>query len=284
MKSLRELYGRGRALLRGLPGTDPALESRLLLQAASGIGPAAFWSSPEAGVPGAVERRFLALIARRRARFPLAYILGEREFWSLSFAVTPAVLVPRPETELLVEKALAFAPRGKAALIVEIGTGSGAVAVALARELPDARIVATDISRRALAVARANAARHGARVEFAATDLLRGLTDRFGPAGADLVVSNPPYVAEGEWPSLPPEVRREPKRALVAGPTGLEFTRRLISGAAGLLRPGGRLLFETGRGRARASLRLFDAAWDEKQAFKDLRGIDRVVAARKRAG
>jgi release factor glutamine methyltransferase len=226
----------------------------------------------------------LALIARRRARYPLSYILGEREFWSLAFAVTPAVLVPRPETELLVEKAAAFAPRGRKAVIVEIGTGSGAVAVALARELPGARIVATDVSRRALAVARANAARHRARVDFVTADLFRGLSGHIGPAGADIVLSNPPYVAEAEWPSLPPEVRREPKKALVAGPTGLEFIVRLISGAARLLKPGGRLLFEVGRGQARASLRLFDAGWDKPEAFKDLRGINRVVSARKKAG
>ena len=284
MRSLRELHGRGRVLLRRFPGTDPGLESRLLLQAASGVAPAAFWASPEAGVPAAVERRFLALVARRRAGCPLAYILGEREFWSLAFVVTPAVLVPRPETELLVEAALAFAPRGGAAVIVEIGTGSGAVAVALARELPRARIVATDISRKALAVARANAARHGARVEFVAADLFRGLAGHLGPDGADLIVSNPPYVAEGEWPSLPPDVRREPRRALVAGPTGLEFIRRLVAGAAHLLKPGGRLLVETGRGQARASMGFFDDAWDERRTLKDLRGIARVIGARKRAG
>jgi len=283
LRTLRELHGRGRALLGGPPVADPALESRLLLQAAAGLDAEAFWTSPDSPVPHAAERAFLALVARRRSGRPLAYLLGAREFWSLAFAVTPAVLVPRPETELLVETALAVLPRGGEPVILEIGTGSGAVAVALAKERPGARIVATDVSRRALAVARANAARHRVRVEFVAADLYRGLPPLLAPGGADLIVSNPPYVADGDWAALPPDVRREPRRALAAGPTGLEFIRRLVAGAGPLLAPGGRLLFEVGRGQARAALRLFGGGWDEARSFKDLRGIARVVAARKRA-
>jgi release factor glutamine methyltransferase len=282
LSTLRALHARGRDLLRGLPGANPALEARLLLQAAAGLDAAAFFAFPDAPVSAAAERRYLALAARRRARAPLAYLLGEREFWSLGFAVTPAVLVPRPETELLVETALAFAPR-TGGTIVEIGTGSGAVAVALAAERPGARIIATDVSRRALAVARANAVRHGARVELVAADLFRGLAPRIGPRGADLIVSNPPYVAASEWPALAAEVRREPRRALVAGPTGLEVVARLIAGAGPLLAPGGRLLIEVGRGQARRALALFGTDWEDKAAFKDLRRIDRVVGARKRA-
>ena len=282
MSTLRALHARGRDLFRGLPGADPALESRLLLQAAAGLDAPAFFASPEAPVSRAVERRFEALAARRLSRVPLAYLLGEREFWSLAFAVTPAVLIPRPETELLVETALALAPR-TGGTIVEIGTGSGAVAVALARELPGARIVATDISRRALAVARANAARHGVRVEFVEADLFRGLGRRVAPGGADLVISNPPYVAASEWPELALEVRREPRRALVAGPTGLEIIVRLIGGAGPFLRSGGHLLVETGRGQARRAQALFGADWEGKAAFKDLRGICRVVGARRGA-
>jgi release factor glutamine methyltransferase len=283
LSSVRELAARGRDLLRGLPRTDPALESRLLLQKAAGLDEVRFWARPESAVALPARRAFLALVRRRRAGVPLAYLTGEREFWSLPFAVAPGVLIPRPETELLVEKALEFAPRG-GSVIVEIGTGSGAVAVALAKELPRARVVAADVSRRALAVARENAARHGAAVTFAASNLFRGLTRLMPAEGADLIVSNPPYVAEAEWPGLPPEVRREPRKALVAGPTGLEFMSRLIAGAAPWLKPGGRLLFEVGRGQARRALGLFGPGWDEARAFKDLRGIRRVVAARKTGG
>ncbi len=283
MSSLRELAARGRDLLRGLPRTDPALESRLLLQKAAGLDEIRFWTRPESSVAPSAQRAFLALVRRRRAGVPLAYLTGEREFWSLAFAVAPGVLIPRPETELLVEKALDFAPRGRC-VIVEIGTGSGAVAVALAKELPRANIVAADVSRRAIAVARENAGRHGVAVTFAASDLFRGLSRLVPPEGADLILSNPPYVAEAEWPGLAPEVRREPRKALVAGPTGLEFISRLIAGAALRLKPGGRLLFEVGRGQARCALGLFGSGWDDKKAFKDLRGICRVVAARRIGG
>ena len=283
MSSLRELAARGRDLLRGLPRIDPALEARLLIQKAAGLDEIRFWAHPESSVAAPVRRAFLALIKRRRAGVPLAYLTGEREFWSLAFAVALGVLIPRPETELLVAKALDFAPRGPS-LIVEIGTGSGAVAVALAKELPRAKIVASDVSRRALAVARRNAARHGAAVTFAPSDLFRGLAGLVPTKGADLVVSNPPYVAEAEWPGLDPEVRREPRKALVAGPTGLEFMSRLIAEAALRLKPGGRLLFEVGRGQARRALALFGSGWDDKQAFQDLRGIRRVVAARRIGG
>ena len=280
MSSLRELAIRGRDLLRGLPRTDPALESRLLLQKAAGLDEIRFWAFPESSVSPTAERVFLTFVRRRRAGIPLAYLTGEREFWSLTFAVSPDVLVPRPETELLVEKALVFAPRGEA-VIVEIGTGSGAVAVVLAKELPWAKIVAGDISRRALETARRNALRHGAAVTFVASDLFRSLGGCIPSDGADLVVSNPPYVAEAEWPRLAREVRREPRRALVAGPTGLEFIARLIAGAGSYLKPGGRLLFEVGRGQARRALGLFDSRWDCREAFKDLRGICRVVTARR---
>lgn len=283
MSSLRELAARGRDLLRGLPRTDPALEARLLLQKAAGLDEVRFWAHPESSVAPTARRAFLALLRRRRAGVPLAYLTGEREFWSLKFAVRPGVLIPRPETELLVEKALDFAPRGRP-VILEIGTGSGAVAVALAKELPRANVVAADLSRRALAVARENARRHGAAVTFAASNLFRGLSRLVPPGGADLIVSNPPYVAEAEWPGLSAEVRREPRMALVAGPTGLEFMSRLIAGAALRLKPGGRLLFEVGRGQARRALGLFGPGWDDKTAFKDLRGIRRVVAARKTGG
>jgi len=283
LSSLRELAARGRDLLRGLPRTDPALESRLLLQKASGLDEVRFWAHPEYFVAPAARRAFLALVRRRRAGVPLAYLTGEREFWSLTFAVAPGVLIPRPETELLVEKALDFAPRGRS-VIVEIGTGSGAVAVALAKELSRASVVAADVSRRALAVARRNASRHGVDVTFAASDLFRSLSRLVRPGGVDLIVSNPPYIAEAEWSGLAPEVRREPRKALVAGPTGLEFMSRLIAGAALRLKPGGRLLFEVGRGQARRALGLFGSGWDDKKAFKDLRGICRVVAARKIGG
>lgn len=237
---------------------------------------------PERQVPAAAERRFFDLVQKRRTRVPLAYLTGEREFWSISLAVFPGVLIPRPETELVVEKVVALSSRRRER-IVDIGTGSGNIAVALAGELPNARIIATDISRRALKAARLNAERRNINsitfVEGNALAALKGLAQR---GTVDFVVSNPPYVSAREWRTLEPEVRGyEPRRALVAGATGLEFIRRLVDGSRTYLKSGGHLVFEIGAGQADEVVSLFNRGWADIRLGEDLRGIPRVVSARK---
>jgi release factor glutamine methyltransferase len=282
MPATRQLLDEGRRRLSCLPDTDPALEARVLLRRALGFTEMEILAFPERPVSLAGARRYRRAIARRASRVPFAYILGEREFWSIPLTVGPGVLIPRPETELLVEIVLDLAPAGEES-IADIGTGSGAVAVALAKELPGALIVATDISPRALLLARRNALRHGAgNIEFRRGDLLAPLRRYRRDGGFDILVSNPPYVSEADWRRLEPEVRDfEPKAALVAGKTGLEIIARLAAGAPEFLKPGGRLIFEIGRGQARAARALLKKPWTDVVIRKDLRGIPRAVVARR---
>ena len=249
--------------------------------------------------PGEIQRYDEAL-ARRAAGVPAQYITGHQEFWGLDLIVSPAVLIPRPETEHEVEAVLELVssadskqsqeqdqrPRTGVSAphnlrIVDVGTGSGAIAIALAQELPTAEIHATDISPAALEVARANAARHQltSRIKFHQTDLLRGL-----PSGEfDLIVSNPPYVGDSEEESVQLEVRKfEPRNAVFAGPTGVEVIGRLIPRAREALRPGGWLVFEiSGTIADRVRGLLSDRDWDEVAIRNDLQGIARVAIARK---
>ncbi len=228
-------------------------------------------------VSGEAARRFDGLVARRARREPAAYLLGEREFRSLPFRVTPAVLVPRPETEHLVEAALAALPAGGSPLVVDVGTGSGCIAIALAVERPRARVVGVDLSAAALEVARDNARRHGVadRVRFLRGDLLEAVR---GPV--DLVLSNPPYVGEGE--TVEPECRYEPREALFAGVDGLDAYRRLAPAAARALAPGGTLLLETpGAGVDGIAEILRAAGLVPGEPIPDLAGRPRVLPARR---
>ncbi len=281
MPATHELLDEGRRRLAGLPGADPALEARVLFRRALGYTEMEILAFPGRPASASGARRYRRSIARRAARVPFAYILGEREFWSIPLTVGPGVLIPRPETELLVETVLELTEDGEEA-IAEIGTGSGAVSVALAKEMPGARIIATDISRRALAWARKNAFRHGAgNIEFRSGDLFAPLRRPPLQGGFDVLVSNPPYVSEAEWRRLEPEVRDfEPKPALVAGPSGLEIIARLVAGAPEFLKPGGRLVFEIGRGQAGAVRALLKRPWTDVLFKKDLRGISRAAVAR----
>lgn len=283
MSSVRDLIQEGRRRLGRLPGADAALESRLLLQKAAGLSAREILSSPERLVPPGRARSYLALVEKRRSRIPLAYLIGEREFWSSRFRVVPGVLIPRPETELVVEKVIELSS-GRDESIVDVGTGCGAIAVALAGELASARILAVDVSRRALRAARFNAASLPAgRIRFVEGNAPAVFKALLAPDSQDFIVSNPPYVSEREWASLMPEIRLfEPKRALVAGPTGLEFIRKLVPSAAVYLKPGGRLVVEIGRGQKDGVLELLEERWVEVRAFSDLAGIPRVIAARKR--
>jgi release factor glutamine methyltransferase len=226
---------------------------------------------------------YRTLVSRRQARVPLAYLTGAKEFWSLSFKVTPAVLVPRPETEVLVETALARLKRLTAPVIVDVGTGSGAIAVALAKMLPFARIYATEISREALDVARENAGVHGVagQIAFLQGDLLEPVFTRGLIGQCDLIVSNPPYVATTDLAVLPPEAHYEPLEALDGGPDGLRCHRQIIAGASTLLRPGGWLALEMAPEQEIFLIRLLRdrGGFPDVEVVPDLGGRKRMIMA-----
>lgn len=264
----------------------PAARSRsdaiLLLRHVLGIPHAEMYAYRERPLTALQTEAFNAHLQQRLHGMPVQYITGEQEFFGLPFHVTREVLIPRPETEHLVEAAIARLKDLPVARIADVGTGSGAIAVALAHALPGAEIVALDISPAALAVAAENAKHNEvrARIRFLESDLLGAVANEH----FDAVVSNPPYVAESERKSLAAEVREyEPARALFAGPTGLEAYRRLIPDSLPLLQSGGWLMMEIGQGQRDAVRALLqDADWDEVEFAPDLQGIPRVAIARRR--
>ncbi|MCA9607653.1 MAG: peptide chain release factor N(5)-glutamine methyltransferase [Myxococcales bacterium] len=220
------------------------------------------------------------LVKRRRAREPVAYILGRREFWGRRFAVGPAVLVPRPDTETLIERALELLPADGKGRVLDLCTGSGAIGVTLAAERPSLRVECTDVSAEALAIARANAERLGVELSFREGDLFAAADGRYR-----LVVCNPPYVAADELPTLEPEVRdHEPALALVSGPTGFEIHDRLVAEAGAFLEDGGAILVEVGEGQAQELARRFAAQpWvAATRIHEDLGRVERVVEASRR--
>jgi release factor glutamine methyltransferase len=225
--------------------------------------------------PDDFDREYRGLIARRGRREPVSQIIGRREFWGLNFEVTRDVLTPRPETELVVEAALAVTARDTRALVVDVGTGSGCLAVALATERPCASVIATDVSPQALAIARANAERHHVddRIRFVEADLLPPVEH------VDLIVSNPPYVAVREASALPPEVREyEPAVALFGGPDGLGVYRRLLAAARGAVKPSGRVIVELGYNQAADVMAIGrERGWEVETVGRDLQGIDRAM-------
>lgn len=308
---IRAALKEGMAQLRAAQIPSHTLAAELLLMHVLGRDRAWIYSHPEESADSATAEKFLALIARRAAGEPVQYLTGKQEFWGLEFEVTPAVLIPRPETEHVMEIALARlgergikihmdtgAPREKLQ-VADVGTGSACLAVALAWEMPHAAVFATDISAPALEVARRNAARHGVadRIHFVQCDLLSSLenTDP-GSVGArhavpastqggarfDLIVSNPPYLARNDASQLQREVREhEPPAALFGGPTGIEMYQRLIDQARGLLRHRGILVLELGYDSAEHVRAIFDAqpAWTNVAITMDLAGIPRVLVA-----
>jgi release factor glutamine methyltransferase len=297
---VRSALKEGIARLRASQVPSHALAAELLLMHALGRDRTWLYSHPEAAIdPSAVEIYF-ALIARRAAGEPTQYLTGKQEFWGLEFEVNPNVLIPRPETEHIVEVALErLGPGGpNAALrVADVGTGSGCIAVALACELPHATVVATDISAGALEVARKNAVRHGVsdRIQFVETDLLESVLheSQITPDGSgheprpfDLIVSNPPYVSREEAASLPQEVREhEPHRALFGGAAGTEIYVRLIEQAFPLLGPGGVLILELGHNSVPCVRQLLTEknGWTDVRLTNDLAGIPRVIAAARTA-
>lgn len=250
-----------------------AREARLLLAAACGVSPASVLAHGERELPAAHAAQFEAWVRRRRAGEPIAYIVARREFYGLDLAVSPAVLIPRPETELLVDLALALRPRS----VLDLGTGSGAVALAIKRGLPQAQVVAIDASAAALAVARANAAALGLAV-----DIREGTW--FAPVAGErfeLIVGNPPYVAEGDPHLQEGDLRFEPRAALVAGADGLDAMRAITAHAAAHLHAGGHLLLEHGLGQDGQVRELLRAAgFAQVTTWPDLAGIARVSGGR----
>lgn len=234
----------------GIVPDEAAIDARLLAQHLLGWDTARLLTHGDQPATPEFGQAYEALVARRVAREPLAYITGTKEFWNLPFEVTPAVLIPRPETELLVETATEHFDHALALRILDVCTGSGCVAVALAREFTRATVTASDLSADALAVATRNVARHGvaSRVRCVQGDLLAGL-----PGPFDLIVANPPYVPATDSSLLQPEVREfEPASALFAGSDGLQIIRRLVKEAASALAREGLLIFEFGAGQADA--------------------------------
>lgn len=248
----------------------PRAEARLLLAAALGKPVESLLARPEQAVEEDAAARFAAMARRRAQGEPVAYLLGEKEFYGRRFAVSPAVLVPRPETELLVELALRRLRSQPAPRVLDLGTGSGCIAVTLALECAAATVVAVDRCADALALASANAQRLGARVEFVQGDWYELVGGRF-----DLIVANPPYVAAAD-PHLD-GLQHEPRRALVAGPDGLADLRRIVAGAPGRLNSGGTLAVEHGYDQGAIVRGLFArAGFAGIETHRDLAGIERV--------
>jgi len=263
------------------PGAGPA-EAEILVSAVTGVPRALLFLSRDLETGDAADR-LRPLLARRAAGEPLQYVLGAWDFFGREYRLSRETLIPRPETEGLVERVVAALRRrgDLPVLALDVGTGCGAIAVTIALEAARARVVATDISPGALRTARANAVRHGveARVAFVGCDLHSALKcgDRF-----DVVVSNPPYVAEGDWRKLPSAVRdHEPPRALLAGPDGLYVLRRLVAEAGGILRPGGELWCEIGETQGAGVAALPSGLLRLQGVFRDLAGRDRYAAWQK---
>ena len=276
----------------GISPGDAAIDVDLFARTILGWERARLLTERSSAAPSALEPRFSEWIQRRSTREPSAYIVGVREFWGLDFHVTPAVLIPRPETEFIVEEALRLVQCGdlqvsgddadrqrhedRALRVADIGTGCGCIAIAIARELTGCHVVATDVSSKALSVARENATRHGVsdRIEFTATSYLAGVDGAF-----DLIAANPPYVREGDKPALSRDVRHEPDVALFGGSTGLRDIEGVVSSAIAKLRSGGWLVMEFGFGQeddvrervaARDGLRLV-------RLREDLQGLPRTA-------
>jgi release factor glutamine methyltransferase len=300
---IRVALREGIARLRGANVPSDTLAAELLLMHALGRDRTWIYTHPEAPMEAGAAEEYFALVARRAAGEPTQYLTGRQEFWGLAFEVTPAVLIPRPETEHVVEVALerlgargikidlATGAPSPPLRVADVGTGSGCLGIALAHELPHAEVFATDISAAAIEVARRNAARHGvlSRVHFLETDLLEALLHESQATTDpsllfDLIVSNPPYIARNESEQLPREIRdHEPHTALFGGPTGTEIYARLIEQAGSLLSRGGILVLELGynsAGRVRATVEA-QPAWTNTRITNDLAGIPRVFAAQR---
>jgi release factor glutamine methyltransferase len=280
--SLRQTIAAAAARLAANPELQPdaTRDAELLLLHILGLPRTALFTAPDRTLSDAEQAEYDRTIGRRAAGEPIQYITGEQEFYGLALRVTPAVLIPRPETELLVEAVLERLPATQGLRVVDIGTGSGAISIALATQRLNLQVTTLDISPAALAVARENAATHGVadRIRFLESDLLAALADSDEPP-FDAIVSNPPYVPEADRATLHPQVRdHEPATALFAGPEGMDIYRRLIPQAYAALKPGGLLALEFGHGQ-REALAAFLSSWNEVEFLDDLQQIPRVALA-----
>ena len=280
--TLRDTLASAISRLTAASVPSPRMNAELLLMFTLECDRAYLHAHPERKLSTDEQTRYAQALAERERGMPAQYITGHQEFWGMDLIVTPAVLIPRPETEHVIETVLARVARAPSPAsllrIVDVGTGSGCIALALAKEMPGAEIHATDISAAALEIARANAARHQLedRIQFHQADLLQGL----GRGEFDFVVSNPPYVGDSEADQVQLEVRKyEPRNAVFAGATGLEVIERLIPQARESLKPEGWLVMEIS-GTIADGVRDLLAGWNDVQIAKDLQGIERVVSAR----
>jgi release factor glutamine methyltransferase len=278
------IAARERLIRAGIPPDQAGIDAEVLIRHVLGWDRATYLASRHEPLPSTASFPFEAALAERERRVPVAYITGHREFWGLDFDVSPAVLIPRPESELIVEAALTFLSDAEARLrIADIGTGSGCLAVSLAYERPHATLLATDVSEDALAIARRNAERHGVsgRIRFARTSFL---TDIQGPF--DLIVANPPYVPRSHQATLSPDVRdHEPAVALFGrGEDGLDDVRELLEQSATRLAPSGRVMMEFGYGQGDAVRAGAErAGLDIVDILRDLQGYERTLIAARRS-
>jgi len=278
---LKELYSLGKENLRQNAIESPDLEAYLLLSESEVV--SAFsdiYTNPEKEVDQNSYKKFQDLVERRLNREPISYITGEKEFYSRSYKVNSGVLIPRPETELLVDEALLLANQEDSPQILDMGTGSGCISVTLAYLCGNAKIVATDISLKALKLAKENITRHEKQdnISLLGGDLLAFFKDR----SFDIVISNPPYISESEIKMLEPDVRDyEPMVALSAGEDGLKYIKKIISGSKRILKNDGWCVLEIGQGQADKVTNLFlESGFTEVCTKKDLNGIDRVIRAK----
>jgi len=286
MMTIHELVqgARDRFVSAGISTSLATLDAEVLARQVLGWDRARFLTDREETATSGFLLKYEPLVARRERREPVSYILGKREFWGLDFEVGPDVLIPRHETEMIVEETLALIGAHSRARIVDVGTGSGCIAIALAREIPGAHVTATDVSAHALAVARRNAERHGVldRMTFLETSFLDAVD-----AGTDVIVSNPPYVPSVSAPGLTPEVRDyEPSLAVFAGEDGLAGVRCVLNGAVAKLRPGGWLVMEFGCGQDDLVTSLVEGVdgLDLVKVRHDLQDIPRTVICRRTEG
>lgn len=277
---MRELYISGRDRMKQSGIENPGLEASLLLSKVLDVNILDFYRHPERVVGLEKVGEFNRLLERRIKREPIAYILGEKEFYSRSFLVTPHVLIPRPETEVLVEEALKVLKEIDTPLVADAGTGSGCIAVTVACEYENANVIATDISNEALSIARENAKRYSVdeRISFVHADFLNSLKEE----SFDAVLSNPPYVATSDFQNLQMDVREfEPALALLGGEDGLDCVRKIAYEAGNVLKSGGWCIVEIGEGQSKEAVEIFDKiGFEEISTLKDLSGIERVVKAR----
>nr|WP_207754824.1 peptide chain release factor N(5)-glutamine methyltransferase [Desulforadius tongensis] len=273
-----------RALLQQKDIEQPRLDAEVLLAHVLGCSRAALYAGAHRRLEPGQLQHYNRLVQKRAQGHPVAYLVGHKEFMGLDFTVTPAVLIPRPDTELLVETAVHLLSKraGGRPLMVDVGTGSGAIAVSTAHLVPTLRVLAVDISAPALEVAQKNARTHAVddRVVFLKGSLLEPVMERLNGEPVDIIAANLPYVPSGDIPGLSREVRREPLLALDGGPDGLDLYRQLIPQAQKLIKPGGHLLLEIGPGQGETALNLLNN-WQAK-LYRDLGGRERLIAAEKR--